>query len=75
MCRGKQAGRRVPEMRLTEMQRALSRGVDVFFREEERGLSIAAEERGRQHPWVFYRRELKAQPQTVARPGMSPSVK
>jgi len=60
------ATRRVPEMQIVEMKRALARGIKLSFADEERSLNIA--NRSGQRPRVFYRRELESQPLVVARP-------
>ena len=60
------ATRRVPEMQIAEMKRALARGIKLSFADEERSLNIA--NRSGQRPRVFYRRELESQPLVVARP-------
>ncbi|MCA1633971.1 MAG: caspase family protein [Acidobacteria bacterium] len=60
------ATERVPQMQINEMKRALARGMNLSFKEEERGLTI--EQRSGQRPRVFYRRELEAQPPVVAKP-------
>jgi uncharacterized caspase-like protein len=60
------ATRRVPEIQFSEMKRAMSRGVNLFFKEEERGLNIPTNRRNAQQPRVFYRRELEAQPLVIA---------
>ena len=60
------AARRVPEMRVEEVARAMSRGVTLSFDESERALSVSA--RSGQQPRVFYRREAEAAPLLVARP-------
>jgi WD40 repeat protein len=56
---------RVPSMQLDEMRRALARGINLSFADEERQLEL--KERTGQRPRVFYRRELEAQPLIVAR--------
>ncbi|HYH86201.1 MAG TPA: caspase family protein [Pyrinomonadaceae bacterium] len=65
------ATRRVPEMQIKEMQRALARGIKLSFADEERALNIA--NRSGQRPRVFYRRELESQPLVVARPAAAPA--
>jgi WD40 repeat protein len=67
------AARRVPQMQINEMRRALSRGINLSFREEDRNLKL--ELRNAQQPRVFYRRELEAQPLIVAKPGTTQSPK
>ncbi len=57
---------RVPEMQLNEMERALARGTNLSFAEEERGLTV--DKRSGQRPRVFYRREPAPQPLVVAAP-------
>lgn len=66
------ATRRVPEMQVAEMKRAFTRGTELSFADDERGLSIRR--RSGQRPRVFYRRELEAQPLVVARPKDAPAV-
>jgi WD40 repeat protein len=66
------ATRRVPEMQITEMKRALARGIKLSFADEERALNIA--NRSGQRPRVFYRRELESQPLVVARPAPRPGA-
>ena len=65
------ATRRVPEMQIKEMKRALARGIKLSFADEERALSIS--NRSGQRPRVFYRRELDSQPLVVARPDNAPA--
>jgi WD40 repeat protein len=65
------ATRRVPEMQIVEMKRALARGIKLSFADEERALNIA--NRSGQRPRVFYRRELESQPLVVARPPATPA--
>jgi hypothetical protein len=60
------ATRRVPLMQLDKMKEAGARGADLSFAEGERGIKL--ERRSGQHPRVFYRRELEAQPLVIALP-------
>ena len=59
------ATRRVPEMQIGKMKAARGLGLNLSFRDDERGLD--PERRGGQQPRVFYRRELEAQPFIVAK--------
>ncbi len=63
---------RVPEMQFAEMQRALARGLDLSFIEEERGLTL--EQRNVQRPRVFYRRELETNTLLVAKTAATPAA-
>jgi WD40 repeat protein len=56
---------RVPQMQLEEMKRARGLGLNLSFKDEERGLDI--ERRSSQRPRVFYRREADGSPLLVAR--------
>jgi hypothetical protein len=47
------------------MRRALARGLNLSYAEEERKLELSR--RAGQSPRVFYRRELEARPLVVAR--------
>lgn len=60
------ATRRVPEMRVEEVARAMSRGVTPSFDDSARTLNLPA--RSGQQPRVFYRRESEASTLLVARP-------
>ena len=59
------ATNRVPQMQVAKMKAARGLGLNLSFKEEERGLDV--EQRSGQQPRVFYRRELEAQPLVVAR--------
>ncbi len=61
------ATNRVPQMQLDKLQAARGLGLNLAFKEEERGLDT--EKRTGQQPRVFYRRELEAQPLIIAKPG------
>jgi hypothetical protein len=60
------ATNRVPLMQIDQMKKASGRGINLSFKEEERGLDV--EQRSGQQPRVFYRRELEAQPLIIAKP-------
>jgi WD40 repeat protein/uncharacterized caspase-like protein len=60
------ATNRVPEMQLDKMKAARGLGLDLSFKEDERGLD--AVRRTGQRPRVFYRREVEAQPLVIAKP-------
>ncbi|HYX43194.1 MAG TPA: caspase family protein, partial [Pyrinomonadaceae bacterium] len=64
------ATNRVPEMQLNKLQTARGLGLNLAFREDERGLDITR--RSGQRPRVFYRRELETQPLIVAEIGAAP---
>ncbi|HEY0171570.1 MAG TPA: caspase family protein [Pyrinomonadaceae bacterium] len=55
---------RVPLMQVEKMKAARGQGLDISFKEEERGLSL--ERRSGQQPRVFYRREAGTQPLIVS---------
>jgi uncharacterized caspase-like protein len=57
---------RVPQVEVEKIKQAGARGVKLSFSESERGLGL--ERHMIQHPRVFYRRELEAQPLVVAKP-------
>jgi hypothetical protein len=59
------AASRVPQMQVDKMKAARGLGLDLSFKEEERGLDQL--KRSGQQPRVFYRRELEAQPLIVAK--------
>jgi WD40 repeat protein len=59
------AAARVPQIQLEEMRRARTRGINLSFAEEERGLEMDL--RSGQRPRVFYRRELEARPWVIAK--------
>lgn len=63
---------RVPELQLDKMRAARGLGLDLSFKEEERGLDV--EKRSTQRPRVFYRRELEAQPLVIAKPAAPPAA-
>ncbi len=65
------ATNRVPEMQVDKMKQARGLGVDLAFKEEDRGLDV--ERRVGQRPRVFYRRELEAQPFVVAKSTTAPA--
>ncbi len=65
------ATNRVPVMQVDKMKAARGLGLDLSFREEERGLDT--EKRNYQRPRVFYRREVEAQPLVIAKPGSAPA--
>lgn len=56
---------RVPKMQIEKMKDARGGGLDLSFKEEERGLTV--ERRNAQQPRVFYRRELEKQPLVIAK--------
>jgi WD40 repeat protein len=58
---------RVPQMQVDKMKAARGRGLNLSFKEEERGLNQL--KRSGQQPRVFYRREQEAQPLIVAKTG------
>jgi WD40 repeat protein len=60
------ATNRVPEMQIAKMRAAHGRGLNLSFKDEERGLDVDL--RSGQRPRVFYRRELEAQPFVIAKP-------
>jgi WD40 repeat protein len=60
------AANRVPAMQIDQMKKARGRGINLSFKEEERGLEI--ERRSGQQPRIFYRRELESQPLIIAKP-------
>ena len=60
------ATQRVPQMQLDKMKAARGLGLDLSFKEDERGLDVVR--RSGQRPRVFYRRELEAQPLVIAKP-------
>ena len=64
------ATNRVPAMQLNKLQAARGLGLNLSFRDDERGLDI--EQRSGQRPRVFYRRELETQPLIVAETGAAP---
>ena len=59
------ATNRVPEMQLAKMKAARGRGLNLSFKDEERGLDVDL--RSGQRPRIFYRRELEARPLIVAK--------
>lgn len=59
------AAARVPQVQVDKIKQAGARGISLSFSEAERGLGL--ERRLVQHPRVFYRRELEAQPLVIAR--------
>jgi uncharacterized caspase-like protein len=61
------ATERVPEMQIDKMKAARGLGLNLSFKEDERGLEL--DKRSGQRPRVFYRRELEAQPPVVAKTG------
>lgn len=68
------ATNRVPTMQIDQMKKARGRGINLSFKEEERGLHV--DRRSGQQPRVFYRRELEAHPLVVAKPGVArPNLK
>jgi WD40 repeat protein len=60
------ATQRVPQMQLDKMKAARGLGLDLSFKEDERGLDVVR--RIGQRPRVFYRRELETQPLVIAKP-------
>lgn len=56
---------RVPQMQIDKMKAARGLGLNLSFKEEERGLDV--NRRSGQQPRVFYRRELEANPLVVAK--------
>jgi uncharacterized caspase-like protein len=62
------AAGRVPQVQVDKIKQAGARGLSLSFSEAERG--IGPQRRIVQHPRVFYRRELEAQPLIVAKPGL-----
>jgi hypothetical protein len=64
------ATQRVPSMQIDKMKAARGAGLDLSFKEEERGLPL--ERRSGQQPRVFYRRELEANPLVIAKPAATP---
>ncbi len=60
------ATNRVPEMQLDKMKTARGLGLNLSFKDDERGLET--ERRSGQRPRVFYRREVEAQPLVIAKP-------
>jgi WD40 repeat protein len=60
------ATQRVPQMQLDKMKAARGLGLDLSFKEDERGVDV--ERRSGQRPRVFYRREVEAQPFVIAKP-------
>ncbi len=64
------ATRRVPEMRVEEVSRSMSRGTPLSFEDDQRALTVSA--RSGQQPRVFYRRENEGKPLLVARPTVAP---
>lgn len=62
------AAGRVPLVQVDKIKQAGARGLSLSFSEAERG--IGPQPRIVQHPRVFYRRELEAQPLVVAKPGV-----
>jgi hypothetical protein len=56
---------RVPQMQLDKMKAARGLGLDLSFKDEERGLDSM--QRSGQRPRVFYRRELEARPLIIAK--------
>jgi WD40 repeat protein len=62
------AASRVPQVQVDKIKQAGARGLSLSFSEAERG--IGPQRRIVQHPRVFYRRELEAQPLIVAKPGV-----
>ena len=61
------ATNRVPQMQLNKMKAARGIGLELSFKDEERGLDV--EQRSGQRPRVFYRRELDIHPLIVAKTG------
>jgi WD40 repeat protein len=61
------ATRRVPQVQVEEVERALARGKDIAFADYERGLSV--KKRAGQRPRVFYRGDAESKPLIMARPG------
>ncbi|HEX8180793.1 MAG TPA: PQQ-binding-like beta-propeller repeat protein, partial [Pyrinomonadaceae bacterium] len=61
------ATNRVPQMQVAQMKAARGLGINLSFKEDERGLDV--ERRSGQRPRVFYRRELETQPLVIAKPG------
>ncbi len=57
---------RVPQMQVAKMKAARGLGLNLSFKEEERGLEV--ERRSGQQPRVFYRRELEVNPLLIATP-------
>ncbi len=60
------ATQRVPQMQAEKMKAARGLGLNLSFKDKERGLD--GEQRSGQQPRVFYRRELEAQPTVIAKP-------
>ncbi|MBA3321478.1 MAG: caspase family protein [Pyrinomonadaceae bacterium] len=60
---------RVPEMQLDQMEKARGLGLNLSFKDEERGLPLAR--RSGQRPRVFYRRERETSSLLIARPAGS----
>ncbi|MBI3001776.1 MAG: caspase family protein [Deltaproteobacteria bacterium] len=58
---------RVPQMQTAMMKEGRSRGQEVVFVDGEEAIK-ELEKRSLQHPRVFYRREVEAQPLVVAKP-------
>ncbi len=59
------ATNRVPEMQLNKIKTARGLGLNLSFKDDERGLE--PERRSGQRPRVFYRREVEAQPLVIAK--------
>ena len=62
---------RVPQMQVEKMRAARGLGIDLSFKDDERGLDVVR--RSGQQPRVFYRRELETQPLVIARPMATPA--
>jgi hypothetical protein len=59
------AASRVPQVQVDKIKQARARGLGLSFSEAERSLGLGSHTV--QHPRVFYRRELEAQPLVVAK--------